>query len=79
MTDQKYMRPGLTFAVGKTVEECGELCAALGKTIRWGWNSYNPELPSDKRVFNIDWVRAEMNDVREALDNLKKELSNSGY
>lgn len=29
MTDPEYMRPGLPFAVGKTVEELGELSAAL--------------------------------------------------
>ena len=49
MTDQKYMRPGLPFAVGKTVEELGELSAALGKTLRWGGHSENPELPQHQR------------------------------
>lgn len=76
MTDLKYMRTGLNFAVGKVVEELGELQAALGKTIRWGWESYNPELPHNMRELNITWVRREMADVRDALDNLEKELEN---
>ena len=66
------MRPGLSFAVGKAVEELGELSSALGKTLRWGWRSYNPELPVGERVTNRAWVRAEMQDVREALDNLER-------
>lgn len=74
MTDPKYMRAGLTFAVGKAVEELGELQAALGKSIRWGWESVNPELPMEKQETNEDWVLREIADVRGALDNLQKEL-----
>lgn len=74
MTDQKYMRPGLDFAVGKTVEELGELQAALGKTLRWGWASVNPELPEDEQETNAVWVKREIKDVRDALDNLLKEM-----
>lgn len=77
MTQQKYMRPGLNFAVGKAVEELGELQAALGKTLRWGWDSYNPELPAAERETNEEWVRREIADVRGALDNLEHELGTS--
>lgn len=74
MTDPRYMRPGLDFARGKAIEELGELQAALGKSLRWGWESANPELPVDERETNVAWVRREMADVRGALDNLAKEL-----
>lgn len=74
MTDPKYMRPGLPFAVGKAVEELGELQSALGKTLRWGWSSANPELPRQDQVPNVSWVRAEIADVRGALDNLEREM-----
>lgn len=74
MTNPKYMRPGLDFARGKAIEELGELQAALGKSLRWGWESANPELPPGQRVTNIAWVRDEMRDVRDALDNLEREL-----
>lgn len=74
MSDPRYMRPGLDFARGKMIEELGELQAALGKSIRWGWTSVNPELPPGKRVPNFAWVRAEMQDVRDALENLRREL-----
>lgn len=75
MTQQKYMRPGLDFAVGKTVEELGELQAAIGKTIRWGWLSFNPDIPPAERETNAAWVRREIADVRGALDNLEKEMA----
>lgn len=74
MTQAKYMRPGLDFAVGKTVEELGELQAALGKTLRWGWSSVNPELPPREQEPNASWVQREIADVRAALDNLEKEM-----
>ena len=74
MTDPRYMRPGLPFATGKAVEELGELIAALGKTLRWGWGSFNPELPEGERETNAQWVRREVADLRGALDNLEKEM-----
>lgn len=74
MTDPRYMRPGLDFARGKAIEELGELQAALGKSLRWGWETANPELPMGQRVTNVAWVRDEMRDVRDALNNLELEL-----
>lgn len=49
MTNSKYMHPGLDFAQGKAIEEAGEFLAAMGKTQRWGWASFNPELPPAER------------------------------
>lgn len=75
MTDQRYMRSGIRFAMGKAVEEAGEFLAAMGKTMRWGWQSYNPELPEEKRESNADWVRREMADLLDALNNLENEMT----
>lgn len=77
MTDPKYMRPGLSFAMGKAVEEAGEFLAAMGKTMRWGWSSYNPELPKHQRETNEAWVRREIADLRGALDNLEAEMNDA--
>lgn len=74
MTDPKYLRPGLDFAIGRAIEEAGEFLAALGKTLRWGWFSVNPELPAAEQEYNIDWVRRELADLRGALDSLEAEL-----
>jgi len=75
MTDPKYMRPGLPFAMGKAVEEAGEFLAAMGKTMRWGWYSVNPELPERDQEPNVSWVRREIADLRGALDNLEREMT----
>lgn len=75
MTDTRYMRPGLDFARGKAIEEAGEFLAAVGKSLRWGWMSVNPELPTDRRETNADWIRREMTDLRGALDNLELEMN----
>lgn len=75
MTDPKYMRPGLEFATGKLVEELGELQAALGKSMKWGFEGYNPELPVDQRELNVDWVLREIKDVQEAIGNFQRELA----
>lgn len=74
MTDPRYMRPGLDFAMGKAVEEAGEFLSAMGKTMRWGWRSVNPELLPQDQERNIDWVQREMSDLRGALDNLEREM-----
>lgn len=55
---------------GHMIEEAGEVLAAAGKTLRWGELSYNPELPREQREFNIEWLRREMKDLREAMDRL---------
>ena len=74
MTDPKYMRPGLPFAIGKATEEIGEFLAAIGKSVRFGWDSSNPELLPEQRETNEAWVRREMKDVRDALENLEREM-----
>ena len=71
MTDPKYMRSGLDFARGKMIEECGELVAALDKSLRWGWLS--SEIIDGET--NVEWVLREMRDVAEALDHLRSEIA----
>lgn len=73
MTNPNYMRPGYDFAIGKLVEELGELQAALGKTLRWGPESVNPELPVDQQETNAAWVRREIDDVLGAIENYLNE------
>ena len=54
--------------IGYLIEECGELLAAVGKTLRWGLESYNPELPPEERETNRQWVLRELDDVRRAVE-----------
>lgn len=77
MTDPKYMRPGLDHALGKMVEECGELQQILGKVLRFGWDSYNPDDPF--QTSNRVLTECEMEDVENAIFNLRKELGTKRY
>jgi len=72
------MRPGVDFAVGKMIEEMGELNSALGKTLRWGWASVNPELKPAYQESNFLWVKRGMRDVHGALFNLQREMVELG-
>lgn len=75
MSDPKYIREGdVHFALAHAAEECGELVAALGKTLRWGLQSYNPELPESERETNEAWVRREVADTQASLRRLIYEL-----
>jgi hypothetical protein len=78
MSDPKYLRPGLGFACGHAIEECGEFLAAMGKSERWGFDSTNPELPPEKRETNAAWVAREMRDLKDALNNLEVEMRAAG-
>lgn len=60
--------------IGYLVEECGEVQAALGKTIRWGLRSYNPELPEEQRESNAQWILRELKDLRRAINFVEEEL-----
>ena len=53
--------------VAYLVEECGEVLAAAGKTLRWGLDSCNPELPPEERETNRDWLRRELVDLERAI------------
>lgn len=60
---------------GYLIEECGEVLAAAGKTLRWGEYEYNPELPEKKREYNKDWLIRELKDLRGAIDRMELYLS----
>lgn len=81
MSDPRYIRPGLPFAMAHSTEEVGEVMiafggflAALGKSQRWGLASVNPELPVAEQETNAAWLFREITDLRGALDRLEQEM-----
>lgn len=73
MKDQ--YRPHTTHEkVAYLIEECGELLAALGKSLRWGLDSVNPELPVQDQETNQEWVLREIDDVERALNLVRDVL-----
>jgi hypothetical protein len=61
--------------LGHLIEECGEVMAAAGKSLRWGLDSYNPEVPVEKRETNRDWLLREITDLELAIVNVKSMLT----
>jgi len=53
--------------IGYLVEECGEVMAAVGKSLRWGLDSFNPELPSAEQETNRTWIKRELKDLKRAI------------
>jgi hypothetical protein len=64
----KYAPKTLEQKIGYLVEECGEVLAAVGKTQRWGFESWNPELPKHERETNREWILRELVDLERAID-----------
>jgi hypothetical protein len=63
----KYRPRTLPQKLGYLVEEMGEVQAAVGKSIRWGLDSCNPELPPEERELNGDWILRELKDLENAI------------
>ena len=61
--------------IGYLVEEAGEVLAAAGKTLRWGPDSYNPELQPGEPLYretNAAWVLREILDLEGAIARFRR-------
>lgn len=76
--DQRYLPTTTAGKMGRLVEECGEVLAAVGKAQRWGLESVNPELQITEQESNRDWVLREIDDLIDAAFAVKEELSKGG-
>lgn len=59
--------------LGYLVEECGEVLAAVGKTQRWGLDSFNPE-PGASRETNREWILRELPDLERAIKYVREAI-----
>jgi ribosomal protein L44E len=71
MNDPRFLQNGFEKRLAYAIEECGEFLAAAGKTQRWGPKSVNPLLHPTVQETNIDWLKRELDDVRQALNRLE--------
>ena len=71
-----YESKNIRQATGHLIEECGEVQAALGKTIRWGIDNFNPFLPEDQRITNRQWVLNEISDLKIAIAKIEEYFNN---
>lgn len=74
MIKEVYYPKTLNQKLGKLVEECGEVLAAVGKTQRWGLDSVNPELPPEKQETNRDWILRELQDLKLSIEIVEEEI-----
>jgi len=70
----QYYPHTLDQKLGYLVEECGEVMAAVGKSLRWGLDSVNPELDADDQETNQDWILRELQDLKRAIELAEKAL-----
>lgn len=70
----KYKPKSTTDHLGYLIEEAGEVLAAAGKSLRWGLDSWNPELPPIERESNEQWLRREMRDLSRAINLMTEHL-----
>lgn len=75
----QYEPKTLDQALGYMVEEAGEVLAAIGKSQRWGLDSFNPEIPVAQRETNADWLWRELHDLEGAYVRLAGFLRRAGY
>jgi hypothetical protein len=68
----QYIVDDFEHCLGHIIEECGEVLAAAGKTVRWGWSSVNPELPEHEQESNLIWLRRELDDLKGAIERFEK-------
>ena len=59
-------------ALAHLIEEAGEMTAAAGKTMRFGPDCVNPELPPEQQESNLSWLRREIADVERAIAKFRE-------
>lgn len=69
--NSEFLQKGFNKQLSHLIEECGEVLAAAGKLQRWGRDSFNPLLPEEERETNIDWLKRELADLKQAISRLE--------
>jgi len=63
---ERYRSKTTKQALAHLAEELSEAATAAAKSLRWGLESVNPELPPEDQESNLAWLRREIRDVAEA-------------
>lgn len=70
----QYMPVTIEQKLGYLVEEAGEVLAAVGKTQRWGLDSFNPE-PGASKETNREWILRELHDLERAIAIVREAIA----
>ena len=71
MSDKRFLQHTFSKKLAHLIEECGEVLAAAGKTQRWGRKSVNPLIPKDQQETNENWLKRELQDLKQAIERLE--------
>jgi hypothetical protein len=74
MSYERYLPMMLPNKLAQLAEEAGEVVAAVGKTLRFGLDSENPELPDGIREKNRVWLKRELEDLKKAIAKVEEFL-----
>jgi NTP pyrophosphatase (non-canonical NTP hydrolase) len=74
MSKPNYIRNDTHSILSHLVEECGEVLAAAGKSLRWGLESVNPELPPEQQETNRAWLFRELCDLEDVIQRIRTHL-----
>lgn len=75
----QYEPKSIQQALGYLVEEAGEVQAAVGKSLRWGLDSVNPELPPSQQERNGFWILRELRDLEGAIKRVRAFLADADF
>ena len=74
MSNPKYAPITIEQKLGRLVEECGEVLAAVGKTQRWGLDNFNPE-PGASQETNREWILRELGDLEHMCADVRDAIT----
>jgi hypothetical protein len=76
VSQERYLPLPMTLPrkLAHLAEEAGEVIAAVGKTLRFGLESENPELPDKVREKNRVWLKREIQDLKKAIAKVEELL-----
>jgi NTP pyrophosphatase (non-canonical NTP hydrolase) len=74
MSDERFLQNGFDKRLSHLIEECGEVLSAAGKLQRWGIYSVNPLLPPSQQEANVEWLRRELQDLKQAIQRLEQDM-----
>jgi hypothetical protein len=74
MSHERYFPMTLPNKLAQLAEEAGEVVAAVSKTLRFGLDSENPELPDGIREKNRVWLKRELEDLKKAIAKVEEFL-----
>ncbi|HYD07504.1 MAG TPA: hypothetical protein VEC60_17335 [Reyranella sp.] len=70
----KYKPKTTKAKLAHLVEEAGEVVSAAGKSLRFGLDSVNPDLPRSEQETNRHWLMREMADLEAACRAVRKAI-----